>query len=88
VGRHLYESGAALRLRIGDLAAQAGTVAVLVVLTGYAVTLRSSQTAYALTLGLEDLQVAEVQYVVAGAGSGPVGQVRYTFNMTWNWGAL
>lgn len=88
VGRHLYESGTTLRLRIGEFAAQVGVVAVLVVLTGYAVALRSSQSAYALTLGLEDLQVADVQYVVAGAGSGPVGQVRYTFNMSWNWGAL
>ena len=88
VGRHLYETGASFRLRIADVALQTGAVAGLVLLTGYAVVLRSPQSAYALTLGLEELQITEVQYVVAGAGSGPVGQVRYTFNLSWNWDSL
>ena len=88
VGRHLYETGASFRLRITDVFLQTGAVAGLVLLTGYAVVLRSPQSAYALTLGLEELQIAQVQYVVAGAGSGPVGQVRYTFNLSWNWDSL
>lgn len=84
VGRHLSEGGTALRLWTGEVAWQAGAVAVLFGLTSYAVVLRSPQSAYALTLGLEPLQIAQVQYVAAGAGSGPVGQVRYTFNLAWN----
>jgi cellulose synthase (UDP-forming) len=88
VGRHLIEAGATLRLRVADIAVQTVAVAGLVALTGYAVVLRSPQSAYAFTLGLEDLQIAQVQYVVAGAGSGPVGQVRYAFNIAWKWELL
>jgi cellulose synthase (UDP-forming) len=84
VGRHIYENGLPFGIRQADLALQGATVVMLFSLTGYAMVLRSPESAYALTLGLEELQIAEVQYVVAGAGAGPVGQVRYKFNLAWN----
>jgi cellulose synthase (UDP-forming) len=84
VGRHVHENGLPAGMRLGDLAMQFGAVALLFTLTGYAMVLRSPESAYALTLGLEEVQLAEVQYVVAGAGNGPVGQVRYQFRFGWN----
>lgn len=79
--RHLIENGRPGAL--GDLAVQAAVVVLLLGLSVQALSMRGATGAQALMIGLDQAQVAEPLYVVAGAGSGPAGQVKYRFILPW-----
>ena len=84
VVRHLTENGGRFIGRMRDAAIQFGVTVVLIMLIGMAFSMRMTQSAHALAIGLEPLKIVEPVYKVAGAGGGPAGQVVYRFNLSWN----
>ncbi len=64
-------------------ALQYAAALVLFLVAGSALWVRSAESVYALTAGLEPLQVTETKFVVSGAGQGAPGTVKYTFGFDW-----
>ena len=83
VVRHIRENGGRFVGHLGDATLQFGLLAGLLVMVSTALYARSGPSLYALTVGLEPLQIVRPTYAVAGAGSGPVGRIVYEFRVTW-----
>ncbi|SFR43756.1 cellulose synthase (UDP-forming) [Yoonia tamlensis] len=80
--RHYAEEGwqiAAPRI----LVAHVSTMAMVTVLFGAALTMRSAEGVYALAIGLEPLEIVEVKTRIAGAGSDSRKPFEYAFNLSF-----
>ena len=81
--RHFYENGWPVRLQWRDVVVQTGVVATTATLLFSAFTIRAAESAYALSIGLESVQIVDVQVNVAGAGSAHRDPFGYRFNFDW-----
>ena len=63
----------------GIFATYGAMLTLIMVLGGWAITLRGEESLHALAVGLAPVRLAEVQYVVSGAGRGQQGEVRIRF---------
>ena len=81
--RHLSENGGKFIGGMRDAVLQFGVTAGLVMLIATALFSRAAESAHALAIGLEPLKIVEPLYNVAGAGSGPAGQIEYRFRLSW-----
>ncbi|MGP3723863.1 glycosyltransferase family 2 protein [Cereibacter sphaeroides] len=88
VWHHLRQIGAFWRDQLGDLALQGTAVAALFALVIAGGLSRGTESLAALAFGLEPLRITRAEYVVSGAGSGTVPQVRFRFAPDWNSGPL
>lgn len=83
VWHHLSENAWRFSGTPSDGVLQVSLVAMVVFMLSLAVVLKSSESAYALALGLEPIHLVELSTRVAGAGSGPAGVIDYRFSFSW-----
>lgn len=63
---------------------QASLISVVAIMLSLALVQKSAESVYALALGLEPIRLVDLTTHVAGAGSGPAGNIDYTFNFSWS----
>ncbi len=81
---HFRENRARLRQRWRVAVLSTGLVAGMSSIAVTTMALHGKESLYALTIGLEPLQVTKVQYRASGAGSDRNGLLHLTFDFGWN----